>query len=171
MTQTQTAELPIVYKEFLDYLATADDVRVIGPSQVSTPGLRVWLLIDGHWKAYRISDQLAATQITSSGLSVAAVSNAFPTTLTQTLGVRMPANQLIQIAASSGLSSGRLSCAAATPTQFAAAPAVSVNNFLIKNLDTINSVELGGVGFGAGTGYILETLGTSDDSVLLRFVI
>ena len=165
---TQFAENTLTYNEFLDYLRLADDVRIVGPSQVTTPGLRVWLLIKDVWRAFRIIDQLAATQITSSGLSVAAVSNSFPTSLTQALAVRFPANAFISIATGIAPAVNQLTLSAVSATQISLVTAA--NNLLVKNLDAVNTVYMGDSAVTSATGYALEPVGTSDDSLSLQFV-
>ena|SRR5438477_367362 len=167
---TQFAENALLYNEFLDYLSTADDVRIVGP--IST-GLRVWLLIKGLWRAFRITDQINATEIINAAGSIVNVSNSQPTSAALGLGVRIisvpAAGIAVVINASNAAASGFLTTGP-TAQQLSLATGVT-SNMVIKNVDAVNSVEIGPSTLTVGNGYVLETVGSSDDSVWLRNVV
>ena len=166
---SQTAETPISYADFLEYLERARNVVVVGP--VAT-GLRVWILLRGVWKAFRITDQFGGSFLMdnpASSLAIAKVGTATPGTLTPCLGVKFPASSSVVITATSIVFSAQIPLNSATATQLDSS-GVGVSNLLIKNLDAVNVAYIGNSGVTPASGYPLEVLGTSDDSVWLRNV-
>ncbi len=167
------AEQKISYAEFLDLLETIEK-----PPQILqiAPG-RLLVKYRDQWRAYLINDMISASStgdlvvgVVGAGGTRAVVRSSTPGVFDQGLVIRIVPGSSVTLGGGSSANSGRTSCANGVATQITTAFGAVIPNMIVKNLDPVNAVELGGSGLTIGGGYVLEALGTSDDSVWMRNV-
>lgn len=162
--------LQVTTAQFLAQLAVLDDILPWGPGMFLVRQR-------GQWRIYQITDfphlvNSVQQRVTlyGTGGTTPQVSPALPTGISQKLAVAFQATQTLAVTvANVSAVSAQLTLVANTLTQILTNN-TTFNNVLIKNLDAVSTVEIGNFNFTLGNGYVLQVVGSADDSVWLRFV-